>query len=300
MFLALALPPIQAAQLPPVHAERLLRHEIANPFGGHAMISVGVSAAAATIFFAFVGFDAVSTAAEETINPNRNIPIGLIGALGDLDRAVHARRRRRDRVGRRAADRRARAVERGARLCPAHDRLSAGAGNLLAIAAGIALPSVILALMFGQTRIFFVMARDGLLPPILSRIHPRFHTPHIITSLTGVFVAVFASIFPVESLADISNSGTLLAFLAVAVGVHRPAGPPAGPQPPVPRAGDLGHRAARRGGVRVPVLLAVELHAEAVRRLAGDRAGVLFSLRPDPVERRARDRRFGRRGPIAL
>jgi APA family basic amino acid/polyamine antiporter len=73
--------------------------------------------------------------------------------------------------------------------------------------------------MYGQTRIFFVMARDGLLPPVLSRIHPRFHTPHIITMITGIFVALFASVFPVESLADISNSGTLLAFLAVAVGV---------------------------------------------------------------------------------
>ena len=73
--------------------------------------------------------------------------------------------------------------------------------------------------MYGQTRIFFVMARDGLLPPVLSRIHPKYQTPHIITMVTGVFVALFAAIFPVEALADISNSGTLLAFLAVAIGV---------------------------------------------------------------------------------
>ena len=182
------------------------------------MISVGVSAAAATIFFAFVGFDSVSTAAEETINPNRNIPIGLIGALGVstvLYMLVAAAAT--GSVGAQPTGDLARSNE-----ALAYVLRTIGypwAGNLLAIAAGIALPSVILALMYGQTRIFFVMSRDGLLPPVLSRIHPRFKTPHVITMVTGVFVAVFASLFPVALLAEVSNSGTLLAFLAVAIGV---------------------------------------------------------------------------------
>jgi APA family basic amino acid/polyamine antiporter len=89
-------------------------------------------------------------------------------------------------------------------------------GNLVGLAAGLALPSVILMMMFGQTRIFFVMSRDGLLPEFLSRVHPRYHTPHIVTVITGVFVAFFAALFPVGALADISNSGTLFAFAMVA------------------------------------------------------------------------------------
>jgi len=218
MFLALALPAIQSGNFHPFMPRGFFAHEIANPFGDHSMISVGVSAAAATIFFAFVGFDAVSTAAEETINPNRNIPIGLIGALvistvlymlvaTAATGSVGA-----DPVGPLARSDEALAYVLRAIHYPA-------AGNVLAIAAVVALPSVILALMYGQTRIFFVMARDGLLPPVLSRIHPKFHTPHVITILTGVFVAVFASLFPVASLAEVSNSGTLLAFLAVAIAV---------------------------------------------------------------------------------
>jgi APA family basic amino acid/polyamine antiporter len=83
----------------------------------------------------------------------------------------------------------------------------------------LALPSVILMMMFGQTRIFFVMARDGLLPDVFSRLHPRYGTPHIVTMCTGFFVAIFAALFPVGKLADISNSGTLFAFFTVALGV---------------------------------------------------------------------------------
>jgi basic amino acid/polyamine antiporter, APA family len=92
-------------------------------------------------------------------------------------------------------------------------------GNLIGLAAGLALPSVILMMMFGQTRIFFVMSRDGLLPSVFSKIHPRFKTPHVITIITGVFVAAFAAFFPVGALADISNSGTLFAFAMVGAAV---------------------------------------------------------------------------------
>jgi APA family basic amino acid/polyamine antiporter len=90
---------------------------------------------------------------------------------------------------------------------------------MLGLAAFLALPSVILMLMFGQTRIFFVMARDGLLPEVLSRIHPTFKTPHVVTILTGLGVTLSAAFFPVGKLADISNSGTLFAFFVVALSV---------------------------------------------------------------------------------
>jgi len=74
-------------------------------------------------------------------------------------------------------------------------------------------------MIYGQTRIFFTMSRDGLLPAAFSKVHPRFHTPHFITIITGIAVAFFAALFPVGLLADISNSGTLFAFIMVAVGV---------------------------------------------------------------------------------
>jgi APA family basic amino acid/polyamine antiporter len=92
-------------------------------------------------------------------------------------------------------------------------------GDLIGIAAFIALPSVVLMMMFGQTRIFFVMARDGLLPDKLASVHPRFHTPHVVTAVTGIGVMLAAAFLPVGKLADYSNSGTLFAFAMVAVSV---------------------------------------------------------------------------------
>jgi APA family basic amino acid/polyamine antiporter len=202
----------------------------------------GVSAAAASIFFAYVGFDAVSTAAEETKNPQRNMPIGLIGSLAIctifyllVAAGVIGTIGAQPVLG---AD--------GAGLRPGSPELASACaaigdakvvcskealawtlrsigfekiGNRMGLAAGLALPSVILMMMYGQTRIFFVMSRDGLLPERLSAVHPKFHTPHIITVITGVFVAVFSAFFPVGVLADISNSGTLFAFAVVAITV---------------------------------------------------------------------------------
>ncbi len=92
-------------------------------------------------------------------------------------------------------------------------------GDLIGLAAFIALPSVVLMMMFGQTRIFFVMARDGLLPEKLASVHPRFHTPHVVTAVTGVGVMLAAAFLPVGKLADYSNSGTLFAFMMVAISV---------------------------------------------------------------------------------
>jgi APA family basic amino acid/polyamine antiporter len=90
-------------------------------------------------------------------------------------------------------------------------------GDLVAGAAILALPSVVLMMMFGQTRILFTMARDGLMPASFAKVHPKYHTPHVVTWVTGI--AVFAAMFPVGALADISNSGTLFAFFMVAIGV---------------------------------------------------------------------------------
>lgn len=202
----------------------------------------GVSAAAASIFFAYVGFDAVSTAAEETKNPQRNMPIGLIGSLAVC--TIFYLLVASGVIGTVGAQPVTDAA--GVGLRPGSTELSAACsaigdakvvcskealawtlreigwpqiGNLIGLAAGLALPSVILMMMFGQTRIFFVMSRDGLLPAVLSKVHPKFHTPHVITVITGVFVALFAAFFPVGALADISNSGTLFAFAMVAIAV---------------------------------------------------------------------------------
>ncbi len=205
----------------------------------------GVVAAAASIFFAYVGFDAVSTAAEETKNPQRNIPLALIGSLvictlfyllvsaGAIG-AIGAQPLT-DTAGQglmpgsRALAEQCKSlavVGQQPLVCSrealAHVLREIGwgkVGNLLGLAAFLALPSVILMMLFGQTRIFFVMSRDGLLPEVLSRVHSRFKTPHIVTLVTGVGVTIAAAFLPVGKLANISNSGTLFAFLVVALTV---------------------------------------------------------------------------------
>ena len=202
----------------------------------------GISAAAASIFFAYVGFDAVSTAAEETKNPQRNMPIGLIGSLaictifyllvaagviGSVGaQPVFGTAGETLAPGSAALAQQCAAIQDQAVVCSkealAWTLREIGwpqIGNLIGLAAGLALPSVILMMMFGQTRIFFVMSRDGLLPEAFSKIHPKYNTPHVITVITGIAVALFAAFFPVGKLADISNSGTLFAFAAVSVAV---------------------------------------------------------------------------------
>jgi len=217
LFIALALPAINAENFTPFAPNGFFAKNVVDPISGN-MITVGVAAAAASIFFAYVGFDAVSTAAEETINPQRNIPIGLIGSLAICTvfyllvaaGAIGSVGAQPD--GELAASREA--------LAFVLREIGHGwAGDLVAIAAGLALPSVVLMMIFGQTRIFFVMARDGLLPGAFAKLHPKYGTPHIVTICTGVFVALFAALFPVGALADISNSGTLFAFALVAISV---------------------------------------------------------------------------------
>lgn len=207
-FIVLAMPAVDMDNFVP-----LMPNGWGTPLSG-----IGVLGAAASIFFAFIGFDAVSTAAEETKNPDRNIPIGLIASLGVCTvfyllvayAAVGA-------VG----------AQPGGVLSQSREPLAfilrelgfGTMGNWVAAAAVVALPSVILMMMYGQTRILFTMSRDGLLPEVLSRVHPRLHTPHVVTLVTGVAVSFFAAMFPVGMLADLTNSGTLFAFFMVGVGV---------------------------------------------------------------------------------
>jgi basic amino acid/polyamine antiporter, APA family len=207
-FIVLALPAVKSVNFQP-----MLPNGWGTPLSG-----VGVLGAAASIFFAFVGFDAVSTAAEETKNPNRNIPIGLVGSL--LICTVFYLLVAYAATG-------AVGAQPGGPLSQSKEPLAfilrelghGTIGNLVAGAAILALPSVVLMMMFGQTRILFTMSRDGLMPEAFSRIHEKYHTPHVVTIVTGIVVALFAAIFPVGALADISNSGTLFAFFIVALGV---------------------------------------------------------------------------------
>jgi len=232
VFIVIAVPAVKNANLHP-----FLPTGWGNPVGSNG---IGVLGAAASIFFAYVGFDAVSTAAEETRNPNRNIPIGLIAALVICTIFYLL-------VGYGAAGSVGAQPLRsatGAFLDPGTPSFAAACGNsqalvcsreplaqvmstlghprfavMIELAAIVALPSVILMMMFGQTRIFFTMSRDGLLPNVFSKVHPRFFTPHVITYVTGIVVSLCAALFPVGKLADTSNAGTLLAFAMVSVGV---------------------------------------------------------------------------------
>ena len=204
----------------------------------------GILGAAASIFFAYVGFDAVSTAAEETKNPQRNVPIGLIGSLlictvfyllvsagvvgaygaqPLIDPATGlAFKEGSPELYASAACQAASAPTVCSKEALAHILRQVSNplfGNLVGLAAALALPSVVLLMMYGQTRIFFVMARDGLLPERLSTVHERFRTPYVVTIVTGVFVAIAAAFLPVGTLADYSNAGTLFAFAAVSLGV---------------------------------------------------------------------------------
>ena len=174
----------------------------------------GVMKGAAVIFFAYVGFDAVSTAAEEVIDPNRNLPRGILGSLfvctalyiavsAVLTGMVPALQINLN------APLASAFVSRGLNFVSAIISLGAVAG----------LTSVLLVLLLGQSRVFFAMSRDGLLPPIFSRVHPRFKTPHVPTLFTGAAVGLIAALLPIEQIAELTNIGTLFAFVLVCAGV---------------------------------------------------------------------------------
>ncbi|MEI5685605.1 amino acid permease [Sphingomonas kyungheensis] len=199
--------------LPAFNADHL------HPFMPYGFASVesggtkrGVMAAAAIVFFAFYGFDAVATSAEEAKNPGRDLTIGIVGSmlactLIYMAVAVAA-------VGALPFTALAHSSEPLALVLRSLDRPFAA--HLIALAAVIALPSVILVMMYGQSRIFFVMARDGLLPRSLATLSPRTGAPARITLLTGVSIALVAGFFRLDEIAELANAGTLLAFIAVA------------------------------------------------------------------------------------
>ncbi|WP_017666704.1 amino acid permease [Sandarakinorhabdus sp. AAP62] len=208
--------------------------------------ATGAIGAASIIFFAFVGFDAVSTAAEETKDPQRNIPIGLIaslaictvfymlvgaGVIGSYGaQPVFGAGGEALQPGSPELVAQCKSIIDDGLKMPvvcsnealAHVLRSIGypgIGNVLGLAAGFALPSVVLMMMFAQTRVFFVMSRDGLLPGMLSKVHPKYGTPHVVTIITGLGVAISAAFFPVGQLASVSNGGTLCAFFFVSLAI---------------------------------------------------------------------------------
>lgn len=204
VFVTMALPAFNAGNLEPF-----------MPYG-FASTAIegkthGVMAAAAIVFFAFYGFDAVATSAEEAKNPGRDLTIGILGSMV-LCTAIYM------------------AVAIAAvgalpfqQLGDSSEPLALVlrqlgqpvAAYMIALAAVIALPSVILVMMYGQSRVFFVMARDGLLPRSLARISPRTGAPTRITLLTGLSIAFVAGIFRLDEIAELANAGTLIAFISV-------------------------------------------------------------------------------------
>ncbi|MFD7896405.1 amino acid permease [Streptomyces sp. NPDC059743] len=175
---------------------------------------MGIFTAAAVVFFAFIGFDIVATAAEETVDPQRDVPRGILGSLF-LCTVLYV------------------AVSLVVTGMQHYSQLSVDApladafksvghpfwAGLISFGAAVGLTSVCMILLLGQTRVFFAMSRDGLLPRTFSRVQPRFGTPYRSTVLLGVIVAVVAGCTSIEELAELVNIGTLFAFVVVALGV---------------------------------------------------------------------------------
>jgi basic amino acid/polyamine antiporter, APA family len=174
----------------------------------------GISSAAAIIFFAYIGFDAVSTAAEETRNPQRDMPIGMIASLVIctiiyiIVALVLTGMLPWNQLG------------TAEPLATAFSALGMHwTAGIISLGAVFATTSVLVVFQLGQPRIFFSMARDGLLPAWAARVHPKYQTPHITTILTGVFVATFAAVANIDEIVQLTNIGTLFAFVLVAVGI---------------------------------------------------------------------------------
>lgn len=174
----------------------------------------GIQTGAAIVFFAYIGFDAVSTAAEETKNPSRTLPIGMIASL--LISTVLYIAVALVLTGLVPYTKLATAEPLSLALHIIHLDWAAG---IVAFGAVIATTAVLLVFQLGQPRIFFSMSRDGLLPPSFSKVHPKYRTPHVTTILTGVFVAFFAAIANISEAAELTNIGTLFAFVLVCAGV---------------------------------------------------------------------------------
>ncbi|WP_405883279.1 amino acid permease [Streptomyces sp. NBC_01136] len=175
---------------------------------------MGIFTAASVVFFAFIGFDVVATAAEETKNPQRDMPRGILGSLvvcTALYVAVSIVVTGMERYDRLSID------------APLADAFKATGhpwyAGVISFGAAVGLTTVCMILLLGQTRVFFAMSRDGLLPRFFSRVHPRFRTPHRPTILLGVIIAILAGFTSLSELAELVNIGTLFAFVVVAIGV---------------------------------------------------------------------------------
>lgn len=176
----------------------------------------GVLRGAGVIFFAYIGFDAVSTAAQESKNPQRDMPVGILGSLGVstilyilvavvLTGIVSYK-----------------TLNVADPVAVGVDAMGKGMfwlRPIVKIAAIAGLSSVILVMLMGQPRIFFTMSKDGLLPPVFSKVHPRFKTPYLSTIITGSVAMVIAGLLPISILGELVSIGTLLAFIIVCVSV---------------------------------------------------------------------------------
>jgi APA family basic amino acid/polyamine antiporter len=205
LFVVIALPHFDPANLHPFMPYGFAKHDVAGT-------ARGVMAAAAIIFFAFYGFDAISTAAEETKNPGRDLAIGIVGSMVACVAiyiliGVTA-------VGALHFTGFANSPDPLALILRKIDQPIVA--TILAVSAVVALPTVLLGFLFGQSRIFFTMARDGLLPEKLAVVSKR-GSPVRITVLTAVLVAIIAGVAPIDAIAALANAGTLAAFTAVSV-----------------------------------------------------------------------------------
>jgi len=196
-------------------------HNWTNPAtGGFAPNgAAGISAAAAIIFFSYIGFDAVSTAAEETKDPPRDMPFGIIMSLLITTvlyiaiSIVMTGMAPWKQLGT------AEPMITALQFASGPPALLNASRLIISLGAVIAMGSVLLVFQLGQPRIFFSMARDGLLPPVLAKVHPKYKTPYVGTILTGVFVAAFAAFANIAEVVDLTNIGTLFAFVLVSAGV---------------------------------------------------------------------------------
>ncbi|MFG2149601.1 amino acid permease [Streptomyces sp. NPDC048696] len=175
---------------------------------------MGIFTAASVVFFAFIGFDIVATAAEETKNPQRDMPRGILGSLficTVLYVAVSIVVTGMQHYSKLSID------------APLADAFKSTGhpffGGVISFGAAVGLTTVCMILLLGQTRVFFAMSRDGLLPRFFSRVHPRFRTPHRPTILLGSLIAVLAGFTSLSELAELVNIGTLFAFVVVAISV---------------------------------------------------------------------------------
>ena len=179
----------------------------------------GISAGAAIIFFSYIGFDATSTAAEEAKDPGKDMPFGIIMSLIVCTvlyivlALVMTGMAPWNQLGTPEPMITALALADGSPKLLSISRL------IVSLGAVIAMSSVLLVFQLGQPRIFMSMSRDGLLPPFLARVHPRFKTPYVGTIITGLFVATFAAFANIAEVVDLTNIGTLFAFVLVSAGV---------------------------------------------------------------------------------